>query len=394
MRDWGLSLPVIYLDSNATAPVDPLVLEAMLPFLRDQFANPSASYRAARQVQQAIEKARTQAAALIGASPTEVIFTSGGTESNNTAVESAKRFWPDRKHLVVGATEHPAILEPAMRWRAQGGTLSVVPVGRDGQIDLDALASAVRSQPTALVSIMWANNETGVTSPVETIAQIAHDAGALFHTDAVQAAGKIDIDLSSLPIDMLSLSGHKFHAPKGVGVLYVNRRSRFQPWFVGGGQEGGRRSGTENVPSIVALGVAATLATGHSSSIGRMRDAFELRIRAALPSVTVNGHPKRRLPGTSNLCFPGLSAVEMLILLDSRGVCCAAGSACHTANVHPSPVLEAMGFSEAHAASSLRFSFSRMNTMAEIDEAADHVIAVATKLQNLRGDDSSPVALS
>lgn len=366
----------------------------MLPYLREHFANPSASYRPARRVQKALHAAREQVASLIGASVEEVIFTSGGTESNNTALDSAKKFWPERRHLVIAATEHPAVLEPARRWQAEGGTLSIVPVHSDGLVDFDALQEAVRPGETALVSVMWANNETGVVAPIQAIGQIAHAAGALMHTDAVQAVGKVDIDLRTLPVDYLSLSGHKFHAPKGVGALYVNRRARFHPLLLGGGQEGGRRSGTENVPGIVALGTAAALmAASDHAAVGLLRDAFEAKVRSALPETKVNGHAIQRLPGTTNLWFPGLAAVEMLILLDDRGICCAAGSACHTANVHPSPVLAAMGFSAEHAASSLRFSFSRLNTLAEAGEAADQVIAVARKLQALQGDDSSPVVL-
>ncbi|MDB6119485.1 MAG: hypothetical protein JWO08_3266 [Verrucomicrobiaceae bacterium] len=385
---------VIYLDSNATSPVDPQVVEAMLPCLREHFANPSASYRSARRVQKLVQAAREQVASLIGAASEEIVFTSGGTESNNTAIDSARMFWPDRKHLVIGATEHPSVLEPAKRWQAQGGTLTIVPVNSDGLIDLDALQQAVRPGKTAMVSVMWANNETGVIAPIEAIGHIAHAAGALMHTDAVQVVGKIATDVHALPIDYLSLSGHKFHAPKGVGALFISRRVRFHPLLLGGGQEGNRRSGTENVPGIVALGSAAEFmaATDHSA-VSVLRDAFESGVCSALAETRLNGHPVQRLPGTTNLCFPGLSAVEMLILLDDRGVCCAAGSACHTANVHPSPVLAAMGFSAEHAASSLRFSFSRLNTLTEAKEAAEHVIAVARKLRALRGDDTGPVVL-
>ena len=385
---------VIYLDSNATSPIDPQILEAMLPYLRDDYANPSASYRPARRVQKAIHTAREQVANLIGASAEEIVFTSGGTESNNAAIASARMFWPERNHLVIGASEHPAVLEPAKRWATDGGTVTIVPVHRDGLIDLDALRKAVRPGHTALVSVMWANNETGVIAPVESIGQIAHAAGAMMHTDAVQIVGKIPMTLQSIPIDFLSLSGHKFHAPKGIGALYVSRRARFQPSMLGGGQEEGRRSGTENVPGIIALGAAASLmsSTDHAV-VSAMRDDFEDRVRSALPDIALNGHPTQRLPGTANLCFPGVSAVEMLILLDDRGICCSAGSACHTANVHPSPVLEAMGYPAEHAASSLRFSFSRLNTPAEVKGAADHVIAVARKLRALKGSCDGPVVL-
>ncbi len=375
--------------------MDPVVLDAMLPFLREHFANPSASYRSARKVQGGIQAAREQVANLIGAGPEEIVFTSCGTEADNAAIASARMCRPELRHLVIGATEHSAVIEPARRWEQEGGTVTRVPVDRDGLIDLEALRQAVRPGETALVSIMWANNETGVIAPIGEIAQIAHEAGALIHTDAVQAVGRLSIDLHALPIDCLSLSGHKMHAPKGIGALFVSRRMRFLPSLLGGGQEQGRRSGTENVPGIVALGKAAELMIpAHNNRIAALRDGFEARLLSALPGLTVNGGGAPRVSGTSSLCFPGLSAAEMLILLDERGVCCSAGSACHTADVHPSHVLEAMGFDAGHASSTLRFSFSRMNTVQEAQEAAGHVLAVARRLQAMRGMDGGPVVVS
>lgn len=374
---------MIYLDNNATTPIDPQVVDAMLPFLREHFANPSSAYRSARGVERAITTARAQVAALIHAEPEEVIFTSSGTESNNTAIDSAMSRWPERKHLIISATEHPAIIEPANRWQERGGTVTRLRVNRPGHIDLDELRTTLREHPTALVSVMWANNETGVTAPIAEIAAIAHGAGALFHTDAVQAVGKLPIDVRACGIDFLSLSGHKFHAPKGIGALFASRRVGFRPWLLGGGQEHGRRSGTENVAGIVALGVAAELAMkADHAAVRALRDEFESLVRDPL----VNGDPAQRLGTTSSLCFPGIDAAGMLILLDERGVCCSAGSACHSAAVHPSRVLEAMGLDAAHAASTLRFSFSRFNTLDEAREAARLVNECVAKMRSLSGD--------
>ena len=398
---------MIYLDNNATTLVDPAVVEAMLPFLRQHHANPSASYSAARVVRRAIEKSREQVAALIGADLTEITFTSGGTESSNSIIDSARFAWPTKNRLVIGATEHSAVAEPARRWEREGGIVTRVPVSADGAIDLDAFHRAVATNDVALVSIMWANNETGVIAPMAEIVRIAHDAGALVHTDAVQAVGKLRIDLREVPVDYLSLSGHKFHAPKGIGAMFVSKRVRFRPSMLGGGQEHGRRSGTENVPGIIGLGCAAELACKHleqhdDDRVTSMRDAFEAQILTVLPATRVNGlqiHSSsdgraHRLATTSSLCFPGVDAAGLLILLDERGICCSAGSACHAGAVHPSPVLEAMSISAQNAASTLRFSFSRFNTADEVSQAAEAVIAAVTKLRALKAEDEGPVVVS
>lgn len=390
---------MIYLDNNATTPVDPAVVDAMLPFLRQHHSNPSASYTAARVVRTAIEKSREQVAALIGADAAEIIFTSGGTESNNAIIDSARLMWPAKKRLVIATTEHPAVTEPARRWEKEGGVVTRVPVKGDGDIDLNAFHRVFSGDDVALVSIMWANNETGVIAPMAELVRIAHDAGALIHTDAVQAVGKLSIDVSDVPVDYLSLSGHKFHASKGVGAMFVSKRVRFRASILGGGQEHGRRSGTENVPGIVGLGVAAELARQHherggDERIGVMRDAFEKHIRCVLPEMIVNGGLADRLGTTSSLCFPGIDAAGMLILLDEKGVCCSAGSACHAGAVHPSPVLEAMGLDAAHAASTLRFSFSRFNTDDEVAQSAEAVIEAAKKLKALKAEGEGPVAVS
>lgn len=387
---------MIYLDSNATSQIDPAVVDAMLPFLWEHYANPSASYRSARTVKSALERARERVAALINAEPGEIVFTSCGTESNNAAIESARMFWPQRKHLIIGSTEHPAVVEPAARWARDGGAVTRIRVGGDGVLDLAELQNAVSQSDAALVSIMWANNETGVIAPMADLVRIAHEAGVPVHTDAVQAYGKLRIDVKETEIDYLSLSGHKFHAPKGVGALFVSKRVRFHPSMLGGGQEMGRRSGTENVASIVGMGMAAELMKkqlddGTESQIAAMRDEFESCVMQALPGTVVNGSREQRLGTTSSLCFPGIDAAGMLILLDEKSICCSVGSACHAAAVHPSPVLEAMGLDAAHAASTLRFSFSRFNTPDETQKAAEIVISAARKLRDLKAEDSGPV---
>jgi cysteine desulfurase len=380
---------MIYLDSNATTQIDPRVVEAMLPFLTQHYANPSASYSTARIVKKALQTAREQVAALLNCSPDEIIFTSGGTESNNAAIFSVLNMDLRRTHFVTVKAEHSAVMEPARHWSDIGHPVTEVDVDHEGRVRIDELSQATRAGQTALVSVMWANNETGVITPMLEALEAAHNHGALFHTDAVQAVGKVPISLRDLPVDYLSLSGHKIHAPKGIGALYISKRVRFKPLLIGGGQEFGRRSGTENIPSIVVLGLAADLMRqelerGGDQEIKAMRDAFEKKILATLPNTLRNGAIDQRLGTTSSLCFPEVDAAGLLILLDQRGVACSAGSACHTADLHPSHVLEAMGFDARHAASTLRFSWSRFNTLTETQEAADHVIQCVQKMRSLR----------
>lgn len=381
---------MIYLDSNATTQVDPRVVESMLPFLTTHFANPSASYASARIVKKAIATAREQMAALLDCEPDEIIFTSGGTESNNAAIASAVTLELRRTHLVTVKTEHSAVLEFARRWSDTGRPVTEVDVARDGIVSMSALRSATMPGKTTLVSVMWANNETGVIAPIEEALNIAHERGALFHTDAVQAVGKIPVSMKKLSVDYLSLSGHKFHAPKGVGALFISRRVRFKGWMLGGGQEFGRRSGTENVAGIVAMGKAAELMReemerGGEAQVCAMRDAFESHIFAELQDTVPHGSRTHRLGTTTNLCFPGVEAAGLLILLDERGIACSAGSACHTSALHPSQVLDAMGYDAEHARCSLRFSWSRMNTMEETLCAADAVIESVKKMRALSG---------
>jgi cysteine desulfurase len=382
----------IYLDNNATTAIDPTVLEAMRPFLEEFFGNPSSGYRLAARVRDAIEQARAQVAELLGCETAEIIFTSGGTESNNTAFHSALEPPSDRKHVVTTAVEHSAVLRPAQELERRGYELTFVGVDRSGRLDLKELADAIRPD-TALVSVMWANNETGVIFPMEEIAQIAHEKNVVFHTDAVQAAGKLDIKLRDMSVQFLSISGHKFHAPKGVGALYVNRRARFRPLLLGGSHEGNRRAGTENAASIVALGKAAELARAklrdEQVHVRRMRDRFEAMLLNKVPDARVNGAGAERLPNTSSILFDGIESEAALLMLDQENICCSAGSACRTGSLKPSHVLSAMGLIGEEARGSLRFSFGRFNTDDDVDRALEAVPRVVAKLRAL-----SPVVAS
>lgn len=383
---------MIYLDNNATTPVDPLAVEAMLPFLRESFGNPSSGYAIGREAKKAVAGAREQVAALLGAQPDEIIFTSCGTEADNTAIESAIRAYPQRRHLVIAATEHDAVINYCSELEASRGyEVTVIGVDSGGRIDLSELESAIRPNETALVSLMWGNNETGVLHPIAEASAIAESKGVLFHTDAVQATGKVPINLSKLPVHYLAISGHKLHAPKGVGVLYVKKNVRFQPLLIGGGQEGRRRAGTENVPYLVALGVAAESARQHlerhatsADPVRKLRDRFEAEIVRRVDGVQINGDPVHRAPNTSNIRIDGVDAAGAIILLDQRGICCSAGSACTTGALKPSHVLTAMGIPAQQARESLRISFSRFNTEAELDAALAALEATVAKLRSLR----------
>ena len=374
---------MIYLDSNATTRIDPEVVDAMLPFLTEHYANPSSGYKAGRLVKRAVTGARQQVANLLNAEPDEIIFTGCGTESNNAVIQSLWHTPPAGRQVISARSEHSAVIEPLKPWQQDGGRVTWLDVDRHGRIDLAQLESALDDGPTALVTLMWANNETGVLQSIPDIVRLAHDRGVPVHTDAVQACGKLPIDVRQCPVDYLSLSGHKFHAPKGVGALFASRRARLRPWLLGGGQEGGHRSGTENVAGVVALGRAAELMANHllqgdMARIEALRDQFETGLTTTFPDAEIHAAGAPRLPTTCSVQLPGLDAAGLLILLDQRGVCASAGSACHSAAVHPSHVLEAMGYDAEHAARTLRFSFSRFNTAPEIDQALDHLAAAAT----------------
>ena len=381
------SSDIIYLDNNGTTAVDPAVIAEMMPYLTDFYGNPSSAYGFGSQVKEAVEIARAQVAALLGCMPGEIIFTSCGTESSNAAIQSALAIDPDRQHIVTSTVEHSAIIKHGEALARRGVEVTWLPVDEFGQIDLADLENAVR-EDTAIVSLMWANNETGVLFPIEKAAEIARAKGALFHTDAVQAVGKIPINLANSKINFLSVSGHKLHCPKGVGVLYANRKSRFNSFLMGGGQENGKRAGTENVPYIVALGKAAELAGAamveENVEVKALRDHFENTLLTALDGIEVNGDRENRLPNTSNVAISGIESEALLILLDQKNICCSGGSACTTGSLSPSHVLTAMGFSTERARSSIRFSFSRYNTKEEVDRALEIIIATVRKLRSLK----------
>ena len=375
---------IIYLDNNATTQLDPAVIEEMLPFLADYYGNPSSGYMFGRQVRQAIDLARERVAALLGCEPGEIVFTSCGTESNNAAVNSALQLDPNRRHVVTTAVEHSATRVHCETVTKRGCTLTVVGVDSDGNLDLDELERAITPQ-TAIVTVMWANNETGVLFPVEKIAEIARQKRVLFHTDAIQTVGKIPIRLADMTLNSLALSAHKLHGPKGVGALYVNKRSAFKPLLVGGSQENNRRAGTENVASIVALGKAAECAAAalaeENSRVRAMRDRFESGVLERVPDTFVNGDRTARLPNTSNLSFVGIESDAALVMFDRHRLCCSAGSACRTGSVETSHVLRAMNVPPERARASMRFSFGRFNTDADVDKALEVIPAAISKLR-------------
>ena len=385
---------IIYLDNNATTRLDPAVIEEMLPFLSKYYGNPSSGYAFAAAARKAINLARERLAALLGCEPAEIVFTSGGTESNNAAINSALQLEGrgkpatgpvrGREHLVTTAVEHSAVMRPCQDLANQACDVTFLGVDRNGNIDVAELKHAIRPE-TVLVSIMWANNETGVVFPVERIAEICREKNVLFHTDAVQATGKIPMRLRDSAINFLSLSAHKFHGPKGVGALYVSRETRFTPLIAGGGQENGRRGGTENVASIVGLGKAAEIAFKYLAerkcNVPSMRDRFEKSVLEAVGGTSINGEGAVRLPNTSSLSFEGIESSAALLLLDRQGICCSAGSACRTGSQEASHVLRAMNPANDGARRSLRFSFGRFNTDADIDRAVEVIPTVIQKLR-------------
>ncbi|WP_315785367.1 cysteine desulfurase NifS [Fischerella sp. JS2] len=360
----------IYLDNNATTKVDPEVVEAMLPYLTDYYGNPSSMHTFGGQVKKAVNKAHEQIAALLGADASEIIFTSGGTEGDNAAIRAALLAQPDKRHIITTQVEHPAVLTLCKQLENQGYSVTYLSVNHAGQLDLNELEAALTGN-TALVSIMYANNETGVVFPIEQIGLRVKESGALFHVDAVQAVGKIPMNMKTSTIDMLTMSGHKIHAPKGIGALYVRRGVRFRPMLIGGGQQRGRRAGTENIPGVVALGKAAELELLHleeaTARERKLRDRLEQTIIATIPDCQVNGHSTQRLPNTTNIGFKYIEGEAILLHLNKHGICASSGSACSSGSLEPSHVLRAMGLPYTILHGSIRFSLCRYTTDAEID---------------------------
>ncbi len=377
----------IYLDNAATTRVAPEVLEAMLPYFKNEFGNPSSFHSFGSSQKEAIEKARGQVARLLGAKSEEIYFTSGGTESDNQALRGAVRIDPSRRGIVTSAVEHPAVLETGKALEKDGCTLAVADVDKNGELDLASLKELVNEQ-TAIVSIMAANNETGVIMPLKEAAEIAHNAGALFHTDAVQMVGKSPIDVHVLDIDILSLSAHKLHGPKGVGAIYIKKGINLPPILTGGHQEKGVRSGTYNAPGIVGLGKAAEMALTHlKDTVAReraLREMFEKKVLEACPgSFIVADKAPHRLPGTVTVIFRGIESEAVLTLLDMQGVYASSGSACSTGSKNPSHVLYAMGVDYTLANSALRFSLSRYTTEEEIDKTIELLSVVVERLRRI-----------
>ncbi|MEO1402979.1 MAG: cysteine desulfurase NifS [Cyanobacteria bacterium J06635_1] len=374
---------VIYLDNNATTRVDPDVLEAMLPYLSDLYGNPSSMHSFGGQVGAAIQDARVQVADLLGAEDTEIIFNSCGSEGNNTAIHAALAAQPEKRHIITTAVEHPAILNVCKHLEKKGYTVTYLSVDSRGQIDLMEVEAAITGG-TALVTTMYANNETGVIFPVEQIGAIAKEYGATFHVDAVQAVGKVPINLKDSTIDMLTLSGHKLHAPKGVGVLYVRRGFRFRAFLLGGHQERGRRAGTHNVAGIIALGKAAELAREHLSNVQQerqLRDLLETELLARIPDCEVNGGGTTRLPNTTNIGFKYIEGEAILFMLNQHSICASSGSACTSGSLDPSHVLTAMGLPYTILHGSIRFSLSRFTTAEEVQKVIEVMPGIVEKLR-------------
>ncbi|RUM38448.1 MAG: cysteine desulfurase NifS [Desulfobulbus sp.] len=380
---------VIYMDNNATTRIAPEVVDAMMPFLTDCYGNPSSMHTFGGMVGRAIEQARAQVAELIGADPEEIVFTSCGTESDSTAILSALQTYPENRHVITTRVEHPAVknlCESLTQLTGHKHRTTRLMVDADGLLDMESYKQAL-SDDTAVISIMWANNETGVIFPVEEMAAMASERGILFHTDAVQAVGKIPINMRENTIDFLSLSGHKLHAPKGVGVLYVRKGTPFVPFLNGGHQERGRRGGTENVASIIGLGRACELAAqflpDENTRVKALRDKLEKGLLAAIPKSMLNGHPEKRLPNTSNISFEFVEGEAILLHMNQYNICASSGSACTSGSLEPSHVMRAMGVPFTAAHGSIRFSLSIYNTEEEVDLVLDKMPDIIAKLREL-----------
>jgi cysteine desulfurase len=380
-------MKVIYVDNNATTMVAPEVLDAMMPYFSTNYGNPSSMHSFGGNVAGAIETARENVANLIGAAPEEIVFTSCGTESDGTAIRAAIESYPDKKHLVTSRVEHPAIKNLYESLSKKGYRATFVPVDHSGRLDIDYLYDSL-SDDTAIVSLMWGNNETGVIFPVEEISKEVKSRGILFHTDAVQAVSKIPINIGETGVDMLSLSGHKFHSPKGIGALYIRKGTKFSPFMIGGHQERGRRGGTENTASIIGLGKAAELAAAHLAENGyericRLRDRLEQTLLEKVSNALINGDPANRLPNTTSVAFEYVEGEAILLMMNEHGICASSGSACTSGSLEPSHVLRAMGVPFTAAHGSIRFSLSRYNTEDEMDVILEKLPPVIERLREL-----------
>ena len=378
-------MKVIYLDNNATTKVSQEVVDAMLPYLSDYYGNPSSMHSFGGDVAEKIKEARENVANLIGATADEIVFTSCGTESDSTAILAAIESNPDRKHIVTSRVEHPAVKNLCEILSKKGYRVTFVPVDGQGILDLDYLYQNL-SNDTAIVSLMWANNETGVLFPIEEISQRTKDQGIVFHTDAVQAVGKIPIDVKNTGVDLLSLTGHKFHAPKGIGALYIRKGTKYSPFMIGGHQEKGRRGGTENVASIIALGKAAELAKKHLDAdgyehIGRLRDKLETNLLNRISHSMVNGDREHRLLNTTSIAYEYVEGEAILLMMNEHGICASSGSACTSGSLEPSHVLRAMGVPFTAAHGSIRYSLSRYTTEEEIDVVIEKTPAIIERLR-------------
>ncbi len=379
-------MKVIYFDNNATTQVADEVFEEMQPYFRRLYGNPSSMHTFGGQVGIKIREARERVAGLLGCDPSEIIFTSCGTESDNTAIHGALAALPQKRKVITTRVEHPAVLSVCRDLESHGFTVVELGVDKAGQLDLNELEHQLDND-TAVVTIMYANNETGVIFPIEQIAEMVTSRGIVFHTDAVQVVGKIPLNLAQSPINLLSLSGHKLHAPKGVGVLYIKKGTRIAPFMLGGHQEGGRRAGTENVPGIIGLGKACELAaqsmTDENTRVKRLRDKLEKALLKTCPDSRINGDPKNRLPNTSNISFEYVEGEAILLLLDRHGICASSGSACTSGSLEPSHVLRAMGVPFTAAHGSIRFSLSRYNTEEEVDFTIEQMPDIIRRLREL-----------
>ncbi|MBC7328192.1 cysteine desulfurase NifS [bacterium] len=378
---------MIYLDYNATTPLDERVLSEMLPFLKEEYGNPSSIYSLAQRARNAVEKAREQLAKLINADPKEIIFTSGGTEADNFAIKGIAYANEDKgNQIITSQIEHHAVLNTCKFLERRGFEVTYLPVDKYGVVDLEALEKSI-TERTILISIMFANNEVGTIQPIEEIARIAKKHGVYFHTDAVQAAGKLPIDVEELGIDLLSLSAHKFYGPKGVGALFVRKGVKIAPLLQGGEQERGRRAGTENVPGIVGLGKAAEIAKEEMEEeekrVRKLRDELERRLLSKIPEVVLNGHPQNRLYNTLSICVKYVEGESMLINLDREGICASSGSACTSSSLEPSHVLLAMGIPPEIAHGSLRFSFGKFNREEDVEKVSDVLPRIVEELRKI-----------